>query len=57
MKEVKTILTKVKETKRTVRYDHPKGEGICPAIYLVKEHIPRRPYPEQVQITIAFPES
>lgn len=55
MKEIKTILTKVKETKRTVRYDHPKGEGICPAIYLTKEHMPT-PYPEQIQVTIGFPE-
>lgn len=55
MKEVKAILTRKKETKNTVRYDHPEGKGICPAVYLKKKHI-HPPYPEHIELTVGLPE-
>lgn len=55
MKEVKTVLTKKKVTKNTVRYDHPQREGICPAVYLSKKHVPQ-PHPERIELTVGFPD-
>lgn len=55
MKEIKTVLTQTKVTKNTVRYDHPEGEGIVPAIYLKKSHVPH-PFPKLIEVTIGFPE-
>ncbi len=48
-------LQKVKETKRTVRYDHQGDKGVVavPAIYIQKDHMPN-PFPDQVKITVEF---
>jgi len=46
-----TRLVKVKETKNTVRYDHPVGDVLVPAIYLQKSHLDQ-PYPEQIDVRI-----
>ena len=50
------VLTKAKETKGTVRYDHA-GDGAVavPSIYIKKTHVPS-PHPDTVKVTVQFGE-
>lgn len=48
------VLTKAKETKGTVRYDHAgDGSVAVPSIYIKKTHVPT-PHPDTVKVTVQF---
>lgn len=50
------VLTKAKETKGTVRYDHAgDGSVAVPSIYIKKTHVPS-PHPDTVKVTVQFGE-